>query len=155
VVTPFFFAASLGAIASGAVRTDGPAGSALTGTPFALAAVILVPLVAYLMWRSKFKFYRVLTVAAAGSLVLAWGFAQSPYLLPGNLTIAEAAAPRSTEVLLVIVTLGVVLVIVPAMGSCTTWTSAEPSRHRNHDRAGWCENGCSPFAVRSHEGLGK
>ncbi len=195
VVTPFFFAASLGAIAGGHVRAGAPVESALSasfnpmsvsfglvsvaatafsgasflvgdarrygvpelvdyfrvrviaaaavlvvvgtgalaviavqdldllkrmllgpGTPFALVTVILVPVVAFLMWRSRFTLYRVLTVAAVGSLVFAWGFAQSPDLLPGSLTIAQAAAPRSTEILLVVVTLGVALVIVPSMG---------------------------------------
>jgi cytochrome d ubiquinol oxidase subunit II len=86
------------------------------GTPFALVTMVLVPVVAFLVWRSKFVFYRTLTLAAIGSLVVAWGVAQAPYLLPGRLTIAQAASPQSTEVLLVIVTLGVVLVIVPAMG---------------------------------------
>src|SRR5581483_1513781 len=85
------------------------------GTPFALVTMILVPVVALLLWRSRFVFYRLLTIAAVGSLVFAWGFAQSPDLLPGKLTIEQAAAPQGTEILLVVVTLGVVLVIGPAM----------------------------------------
>jgi len=86
------------------------------GTPFALVTMVLVPLVAFLMWRSRFTLFRLLTIAAVGSLVFAWGFAQSPYLLPGRLTIEQAASPQSTEILLVVVTLGVVFVIGPAMG---------------------------------------
>jgi len=86
------------------------------GLPFAVVTMVLVPVVAFLMWRSRFTLYRLLAIGAVASLVFAWGFAQSPYLLPGALTIAQAASPQSTEVLLVIVTLGVVLVIGPAMG---------------------------------------
>jgi cytochrome d ubiquinol oxidase subunit II len=78
--------------------------------------MVLVPLVAVLTWRSRFVLYRLLAVGAVGSLVFAWGFGQSPDLLPGKLTIAQAAAPGPTQMLLVIVTLGVVLVIGPAMG---------------------------------------
>jgi cytochrome d ubiquinol oxidase subunit II len=85
------------------------------GTPFALATMVLVPVVAALMWRARFLLFRLLTVVAIGSLVFAWGFAQAPYLLPGRLTIAQAAAPQATQVLLVIVTMGVIIVIVPAM----------------------------------------
>jgi cytochrome d ubiquinol oxidase subunit II len=85
------------------------------GTPFALATMILVPVVMALMWRSRFVLFRLFTVAAVGSLVLAWGFAQAPYMLPGHLTIAQAASPQSAQVLLVVVTLGVIIVIVPAM----------------------------------------
>jgi cytochrome bd ubiquinol oxidase subunit II len=86
------------------------------GLPFALTTMVLTPVVALLLWRRIFRWYRVLTVGAVGSLVFAWGFAQSPYLLPGRLTIAQASAPESTQVLLLVVALAVVLVILPAMG---------------------------------------
>ena len=86
------------------------------GLPFALTTMVLTPLVAFVLWRGLFRWYRVLTVAAVGSLVFAWGFAQSPYLLPGRLTIAQATAPGSTQVALLAVTLALVLVVVPSMG---------------------------------------
>ncbi|TMF86741.1 MAG: cytochrome d ubiquinol oxidase subunit II [Chloroflexi bacterium] len=183
VLTPFFFAASLGAIASGHLEPWGPmpvafglvslAATAFSGAsflvgdarrhapelvdyfrrralaaalalvvlgtlalvviaaerpqllvamfttaalPFVLAAMVFTPLAAGLLWRRVFKLYRLLTVAAVGSLVIAWGVAQSPYLLPGRLTIEQAAAPGATEVLLIVVAAGVALVIGPAIG---------------------------------------
>ena len=85
------------------------------GAPFAILAVVAAPLVAWLLWRRMYRGFRVLTVAAVASLVLAWGFAQSPYLLPGTLTIAQAAAPDSTLGLLLIVTFCVVIVILPSL----------------------------------------
>jgi cytochrome d ubiquinol oxidase subunit II len=54
-------------------------------------------------------------VVVVGSLVFAWGFAQSPYLVPGQLTIAQAAAPLGSEVLLSIVTLAVVVLVLPSL----------------------------------------
>jgi len=83
-----------------------------------LVAVVMIvtPAVAFLVWRRWFAWYRVLTVAAVGSLVAAWGVAQSPYLLPGRLTIDQAAAPLGTEVLLTVVAGVVVLVIGPSIG---------------------------------------
>jgi cytochrome d ubiquinol oxidase subunit II len=183
VLTPFFFAASLGAIASGRLEPFGPmpvafglvslAATAFSGAtflvgdarrhspelvdyfrrraiaaalvlmgigtlglgvvaverrellvamlttlalPFTLATIVLTPVVAGLLWRRVFKLYRLLTVAAVGSMVIAWGVAQSPYLLPGRLTIEQAAAPTSTEALLIAVAAGVTLVIGPAIG---------------------------------------
>jgi cytochrome bd ubiquinol oxidase subunit II len=183
VLTPFFFAASLGGIASGRLEPWGPmplafglvslAATAFSGAtflvgdarrhapelvdyfrrralaaalalvvmgtlalvviaaerrqllvamfttaavPFVLAAMVLTPLAAGLLWRRVFRWYRVLAVGAVGSLVIAWGVAQSPYLLPGRLTIEQAAAPSATEVLLVVVAAGVALVIGPAIG---------------------------------------
>lgn len=85
------------------------------GLPFALATMLLTPLVALLLWRGIFRWYRVLTVAAVGSMVFAWAFAQSPYLLPGRLTIDQAIAPASTQILLLVVTFVLVVVIGPAL----------------------------------------
>ena len=86
------------------------------GFPFALVTMVLTPVVGFLLWRGVLRWYRVLTVAAVGSMVFAWAFAQSPYLVPGQLTIAQAVAPFSTQVLLLVVAAVVLLVIGPAMG---------------------------------------
>lgn len=85
------------------------------GVPFALVTVILVPLVAFLIWRGELAWYRVLTVAAVGSMVFAWGFAQSPYLLPDRLTITQAIAPAGTQGVLLGVTVALVVLVVPSM----------------------------------------
>ena len=86
------------------------------GLPFALVTMVLTPVVAFLLWRGIFRWYRVLTVAAIGSLVFAWGFAQSPFLLPGKLTIAQAIAPAGTQALLLWTAVALLLLVVPSMG---------------------------------------
>ena len=85
------------------------------GTPFVLATVVLTPVVGFLLWRRRFSWYRVLTVAAVGSLVLAWGLAQAPYMLPAALTVSQAAAPLATHVLLMVATGALVLLVAPAL----------------------------------------
>jgi cytochrome bd ubiquinol oxidase subunit II len=85
------------------------------GLPFALATVVFTPIVAFLLLLGVYVWYRAFAVAAVGSLVLAWGLAQAPYLLPGQLTIAGAAAPFATHVLLLLVAAGVVVLIVPSL----------------------------------------
>jgi cytochrome bd ubiquinol oxidase subunit II len=55
-------------------------------------------------------------VAGVGSLVFAWGFAQTPYLLPGRLTIDQAASSRPALILVLVVAAAVVLVVGPALG---------------------------------------
>jgi cytochrome d ubiquinol oxidase subunit II len=87
-----------------------------SGTPFALVTVILTPVVGFMHWRGTLRWHRLLSVVVVGSLVFAWGFAQSPYLLPGQLTIAQSAAPLGTEVLLSAVALLVVVLILPSLG---------------------------------------
>lgn len=85
------------------------------GTPFALATMVLTPAVMFLVWRGVFRWYRVLTVAAVGSMVFAWGFAQSPYLLPGRLTIAQAVAPAGTQGALLVITVALIVLITPGL----------------------------------------
>jgi cytochrome d ubiquinol oxidase subunit II len=85
------------------------------GAPFALVTIIVTPVVMFLIWRGTYRLYRILTVVAVGSMVFAWGFAQSPYLLPGRLTIAQAIAPPGSQAVLFGVALALFLVIAPAM----------------------------------------
>jgi cytochrome d ubiquinol oxidase subunit II len=102
------------------------------GTPFALATIGLTPVVGFLLWRGRFAWYRVLTVVAVGSLVLAWGFAQAPYVLPGELTVSQAAAPVATHVALMVITAALVLLVVPALGLLLYFdqrSALEPTKH--------------------------
>lgn len=86
------------------------------GAPSAIAAVVLTPVVGFLHLRRVFHWFRLLSVVVVGSLVFAWGLAQSPYLLPGQLTIAQSGAPLGTEVLLLVVTFFVLVVVLPSLG---------------------------------------
>ncbi len=82
------------------------------GLPFAITAVLAVVAVGVLMWRRIYRWYRVLTVLGVGSFVFAWAFGQVPYVLPGRLTIQQAAgAPQSEALLLVICVVALALVI--------------------------------------------
>jgi cytochrome d ubiquinol oxidase subunit II len=85
------------------------------GLPFVLLTMVCTPLVAILLWRGVYRWYRALTVTAVGSMVFAWGFAQSPHLLPGKLTISQAIAPFATQALLLVVVCALLIIIVPAM----------------------------------------
>jgi cytochrome d ubiquinol oxidase subunit II len=85
------------------------------GLPFAAAAVLAVVAVAVLMWRRLYQWYRVLTVIGVGSFVFAWGFGQVPYLLPGRLTIQQAAGAPEIEVFLLATTLVALVLVVPSL----------------------------------------
>jgi cytochrome bd ubiquinol oxidase subunit II len=86
------------------------------GMPFVLATMVLTPAVGYLLWRRRFFWYRVLTVGAVSSLVLAWGLAQAPHVLPETLTVSQAAAPVATHIALLVVTAALVVLVAPALG---------------------------------------
>jgi cytochrome d ubiquinol oxidase subunit II len=57
---------------------------------------------------------RPLAIVAVASVVLAWGVAQWPYLLPETLEVADAAAPSGTLTALVLATIGAVVLVVPS-----------------------------------------
>lgn len=109
----------VGTIALGAIRIEAPSlfrsMVAGPGLPFALATVVLTPVVMFLVWSGISYWFRVLTVVAVGSMVFAWGFAQSPYLLPGRLTIAQAIAPHGTQIALLGITIALIVLVVPGM----------------------------------------
>jgi cytochrome d ubiquinol oxidase subunit II len=85
------------------------------GLPFALAAVLAVLAVAVLMWRRIYLWYRVLTVMGVGSFVFAWGFGQAPYMLPGRLTIQQAAGAPQVEALLLVITAVALILVIPSL----------------------------------------
>jgi cytochrome bd ubiquinol oxidase subunit II len=68
-----------------------------------------------LVWRERYGAARYTAVIAVAAVIVGWAIAQSPDLLPGELTIEEAAAPDSTLVaMLVSVALGTA-VLVPSL----------------------------------------
>jgi len=85
------------------------------GLPSALAAVLAVLAVAVLMWRRVYRWYRALTVIGVGSFVFAWAFGQAPYMLPGRLTIQQAAGAPEIEGLLLVITAVALVLVIPSL----------------------------------------
>ena len=68
-----------------------------------------------LVWRERYAVARYSAVLAVAAVIVGWAIAQSPYLLPGELTIDEAAAPDATLVA-TLVSIGVgALVLIPSL----------------------------------------
>ena len=89
----------------------------LAGGPLALVIVSAAAGVATLalVWWRRYGLARLSAALAVGAVIWAWVAAQSPDLLPGAITIEDAAAPRATLVA-VIVALGCgALVLVPSL----------------------------------------
>jgi cytochrome bd ubiquinol oxidase subunit II len=68
-----------------------------------------------LEWRGRFEWARYTAAVAAGSIVAGWALAQRPELLPGELTLDQAAASDATLVVLLISVLVGMLVLVPSL----------------------------------------
>jgi cytochrome d ubiquinol oxidase subunit II len=67
------------------------------------------------MWRRTYVWYRVLTVMGVGSFVFAWGFGQAPFMLPGRLTIQQAAGAPQVEALLLVITAVALILVIPSL----------------------------------------
>jgi cytochrome d ubiquinol oxidase subunit II len=68
-----------------------------------------------LVWRRRVAAARWTAAAAVACIVIGWAFAQSPYLLPGELTLDEAAAGDATLTALLISMAAGTLLLVPSL----------------------------------------
>jgi cytochrome d ubiquinol oxidase subunit II len=108
----------VGAVALTVLSFDTPAvfrGIIERGLPFAVLAVAATLAVTILLWRRVYLLYRVLTVLGVGSFVFAWGFGQSPYLLPGRLTIQQAVGAPSLEIALLVISVVALVLVLPSL----------------------------------------
>ena len=83
---------------------------------FAVLALLAIGAVFVMLWTRRHRFVRVLTIVGVGSFVFAWGFAQSPDLIPHRLTIAQGAGATSSLMWFGIVTIVAVAVVAPSLG---------------------------------------
>ena len=66
-----------------------------------------------LLVRDAARGARILAIGAVASLVIGWGVAQWPYMLPTSLKVSEAAAPSATLAALFVATILLVVIVVP------------------------------------------
>ena len=66
-----------------------------------------------LLVRDTDRGARILAMGAVASVVVGWGVAQWPYILPESLEVKAAAAPYDTLLTLVVATIGFALLVVP------------------------------------------
>ena len=92
---------------------DGLAGDAL---PLVIVSLACGAAVLVLLFRGVHRGARPLAVGAVAALIWAWGIAQHPYLLPQQLTIADAAAPSATLTSVLIVFGVAIVLVIPAIG---------------------------------------
>jgi cytochrome d ubiquinol oxidase subunit II len=67
----------------------------------------------FLLVRNAARGARVLAMLAVASIIVGWGVAQWPYLLPETLTFADAAAPSGTLTALVVASVAALLLVGP------------------------------------------
>ncbi len=91
---------------------DGLTGDAL---PLVIVSLACGAAVLVLLTGNARRGARPLAVGAVAAMIWAWGVAQHPYLLPQQLTIADAAAPSATLTSVLIVFGVAVVVVLPSL----------------------------------------
>ncbi|MFF0595097.1 cytochrome d ubiquinol oxidase subunit II [Streptomyces antibioticus] len=85
------------------------------GLALVLTAVACALATAVLLHRTLTGWARVTAVASVAMVVLAWGLAQRPYLIPTSLTVSEAAGAPTTLRWLMLVTLVATVLVGPLL----------------------------------------
>jgi cytochrome d ubiquinol oxidase subunit II len=86
------------------------------GLALVLASALAGLVTLGLEWRSLFEWARYTAAVAVGSIVAGWAFAQRPDLLPGQLSLKDAAAGDATLIVLVVSVAVGLLLVVPSLG---------------------------------------
>jgi cytochrome d ubiquinol oxidase subunit II len=67
----------------------------------------------YCLVRSAHRGARLLAIGAVASVIIGWGVAQWPYILPETLKVSQAAAPSGTLTALLVAAVGAALIVLP------------------------------------------
>ncbi|MFC5799802.1 cytochrome d ubiquinol oxidase subunit II [Streptomyces formicae] len=85
------------------------------GLVLVVVAVVCAVATGWLLLRGRGKWSRTTATGLVAAAVLAWGFAQRPYLVPTSLTVTEAAGDPTTLTWLAFVTLVALILVGPAV----------------------------------------
>jgi len=69
-----------------------------------------------LLLRSSTRGARILSIGAVATVMVGWGVAQWPYILPTTLKVSQAAAPSGTLDAILVVFIAAAIIILPALG---------------------------------------
>jgi cytochrome bd ubiquinol oxidase subunit II len=111
-------AGALAAVGLVVVREDArPLFDGLTGDALPLVALSGAAGIAalVLLWLGRLGLTRLAAAFAVAAIISGWAVAQHPDLLPGQITVAEAAAPRSTLLALLVGGAVGALILVPSL----------------------------------------
>jgi cytochrome d ubiquinol oxidase subunit II len=67
------------------------------------------------LWFRRYGWARVLIVAEAALLLLSWGVSQYPYLIPPDVTAANASSPQETQQFLLVGIIIALIIVVPSL----------------------------------------
>jgi cytochrome d ubiquinol oxidase subunit II len=108
--------AVIGIVGTFVLRADAPYlfhGLASRALPLVILSVVCGVAALVLLIRKAARGARALAIVAVASVIIGWGDAQWPYILPESLTFSAAAAPAGTLTAVLVVVVLALLIVVP------------------------------------------
>src|SRR6266699_4298065 len=83
--------------------------------PVVIVTMLVGVAAAAALWFRRYGWARVLIVAEAAFLLLSWGVSQYPYIIPPDVTAANASSPQETQVFLLVGIIIALIIVVPSL----------------------------------------
>ena len=111
--------AGIGALALGAAATTAPHVFAALRTPQSLPGIVTAMIFGFVvigcLWFRRYNFARIAVSVETVAILLGWYASQAPYLIPGELTYAQAAAPPETLRAFLVLATGGATLLIPSL----------------------------------------
>jgi cytochrome bd ubiquinol oxidase subunit II len=83
--------------------------------PVVIVTMLVGVAAAAALWFRRYGWARVLIVAEVAFLLLSWGVSQYPYIIPPDVTAANASSPQETRVFLLVGIIIALIIVVPSL----------------------------------------
>jgi cytochrome d ubiquinol oxidase subunit II len=83
--------------------------------PVVIVTMLVGVAAAAALWFRRYGWARVLIVAEVAFLLLSWGVSQYPYIIPPDVTAANASSPQETQVFLLVGIIIALIIVVPSL----------------------------------------
>jgi cytochrome bd ubiquinol oxidase subunit II len=83
--------------------------------PLVIITMLVGVAAAGALWFRRYGWARILIVVEAALLLLAWGVSQYPYLIPPDVTAANASSPQETQQFLLVSVIIALIIVVPSL----------------------------------------
>jgi cytochrome d ubiquinol oxidase subunit II len=83
--------------------------------PVVIVTMLVGVAAAAALWFRRYTWARVLIVAETAFLLLSWGVSQYPYIIPPDVTAANASSPQETQQFLLVGIIIALIIVVPSL----------------------------------------
>ncbi len=83
--------------------------------PIVIVTMLVGVAAAAALWYRRYGWARILIVAEAALLLLSWGVSQYPYIIPPDVTAANASSPLETQQFLLVGIIIALIIVIPSL----------------------------------------